>query len=92
MIEENEIDECIARFLSGEAKPEEAMALEDWRELSTANEQYFARCCMVFGYPHSSESDDQPAWEEIKKSWSLPAAYKERVFLNGRPASPPRWL
>jgi ferric-dicitrate binding protein FerR (iron transport regulator) len=82
MIEENEIDECIARFLSGEAKPEEAMALEDWRELSTANEQYFARCCMVFGYPHSSESDDQPAWEEIKKKLEFTGRIQRASFLK----------
>lgn len=82
MIEENEIDERIARFLSGEANPEEAMALEDWRELSAANQQHFARCCMVFGYPYSSETNDQTAWKEIKKSLGFTGRIQRANFLK----------
>ena len=82
MIEKTEIDECIARFLSGEAKPEEAIALEDWIELSGANKQYFAGCCIVFGYPHYSESSDQSMWKEIEKNLGATGRIRTAIFFK----------
>lgn len=41
---EEHIDELIAKYLAGEASPEEAILLDDWKTASPANEQYFVSC------------------------------------------------
>lgn len=37
----NEMDDIITKYLCGEASPEEALMLEDWRNTSTFNNEYF---------------------------------------------------
>jgi transmembrane sensor len=42
------IDELIAKYLSGEALPDEAMMLDDWKDMSDENLRYFNECEQVF--------------------------------------------
>ena len=48
MTSDFEIDNLVSKFLSGEATPEEAMLLEDWKAESLANKSYFDRSATVF--------------------------------------------
>ncbi len=42
------IDELIAKYLSGNAVPDEAILLDEWRALSKDNEAYFSACAKAF--------------------------------------------
>lgn len=52
MSEHNEhITELIARYFAGEASPEEAIALDEWKALSDENLAYFNACGQAMGVP-----------------------------------------
>ena len=65
------IDQLIARYLAGEALPEEAVQLDDWLDLSLENQRYFAQMQRV--YREAKPSVDQPtydanaAWVRVKE-------------------------
>jgi transmembrane sensor len=64
------IDELISKFLSGEASPDEAMLLEDWKNDRPENLLYYISSEKMFafiqGEAPSSEPDSQLAWEKIR--------------------------
>lgn len=47
-MEEISRDELISKYLAGEARPEEAMELEDWKEQSLENMAYYLECEKLF--------------------------------------------
>lgn len=52
MNEHNEhINELIARYFAGEALPEEAIELDEWKALSEENLAYFNACGQIMGAP-----------------------------------------
>lgn len=78
MIEVENIDELLSKFFSGEASPEEAMLLEDWKADHPDNLNYFKKNEKVFAllYPgnNSSEPDSHSAWEKVKNKMEGSAA------------------
>lgn len=68
------IDQLIARYLAGEALPEEAVQLDDWLDLSEDNLRYFTQMQKVFS--EAKASTIQPnynadaAWSKVKKGMS----------------------
>jgi len=62
------IDQLIARYLAGEALPEEAVQLDDWLELSEDNRHYFAQMQKV--YRADAALADQPAYN-ADAAWSM---------------------
>lgn len=46
---EEHIDELIVKYLSGEASPEEAIMMDEWRNQSVANERYFVTSSELLG-------------------------------------------
>ncbi|HET6227553.1 MAG TPA: FecR domain-containing protein [Bacteroidia bacterium] len=80
MIDLNNIDDLISKFLSGEAEPQEALWLEDWKSENPANLSYFNHCKNIFetvnGYKQTDQAiDTTAAWEKIKPM--LSSAKKE---------------
>jgi ferric-dicitrate binding protein FerR (iron transport regulator) len=74
------IDELIGKFLSGEASPEEAMLLEDWKEESAGNLQYFEDCKKVFEAAAGIQSPDidvQSAWEKVSTEAGIGGKVKQ---------------
>lgn len=69
MINREDIDELISKFLSGEASPEEAMLLEDWKEEAPENRAYYEESEKLFSSirpsDDSSEIDTARAWEIV---------------------------
>lgn len=63
------IDELIAKFLSGECSPDEAIRLEEWKARSLANEDHFEASKKVFnvisGNTVSYPVDVDGAWNKI---------------------------
>lgn len=60
------INELIARFLSGEALPEEALLLEDWRKENSGNEKYYRQMESIFyGSRERLAIDEGRAWDKI---------------------------
>lgn len=65
----NNIDDLIGKFLTGEASPEEAMFLEDWKNESAENLNYFNNCKKIFDGPAKISNagiDKKLAWNKIK--------------------------
>lgn len=64
------IDELIGKFLAGEASPEEALELEDWKALGNENLRYWDECLALHeitspGLTTSAVNTDA-AWEKMQ--------------------------
>lgn len=64
------IDELIGKYLSGEATPEEAIFLDEWRMQDPENARHFAQLEKLF---HAASGENQPndfntdaAWERVQ--------------------------
>lgn len=71
MIDLNNIDALISKFLSGEAEPQEALWLEDWKSQNPANLNYYNHCKNIFetinGYKQTVEViDTAVAWNKVR--------------------------
>jgi transmembrane sensor len=71
VIDLNNIDAVISKFLSGEAEPQEALWLEDWKSESPANLSYYNHCKNIFetinGYNQTDEViNTAAAWTKVK--------------------------
>lgn len=62
---EEHIDELIAKYLAGEAMPDEAIWLDDWKSQSEANLQYFNRAKKLFGFTLDEKMDTQKMYRNI---------------------------
>ena len=85
----HDIDALISKFFAGEASPEEAMLLEDWKSESEENALYFARSMQALGFAEPVVSTDA-AWMHVRPQlqqeapirkmnaarWLFPAAAK----------------
>lgn len=75
------IDNLISKFLSGNALPEEAMLLEDWKNENTTNQLYFLDCENIFKTNISQSNieniDDAKAWVKITQSINKEASVKQ---------------
>ncbi len=64
------IDELIIKFLSGEASPEEAILLDEWKSESPDNERYYRDSEKTISLIHTYQSaklpDTKAAWENIQ--------------------------
>ncbi|HET6255156.1 MAG TPA: FecR family protein [Puia sp.] len=66
MIRDNDIEKLITKFFSGEALPEEAMALEDWVNHSPANRLVFNQYSTFFTMPIDiSDIEKAGDWKKI---------------------------
>lgn len=67
----NNIDELIAKYLSGEASPEEAIMLDEWKMESRENLDYFASSEKSFnltgGKHHSTVINTDSAWGKVNE-------------------------
>lgn len=62
------IDHLIARYLAGEALPEEAMELDLWRSESQENEKYFSGAYTLYNGMVADQPvfNPQPAWQRLQ--------------------------
>lgn len=65
------IDELIGKYFSGEASPEEAMQLEDWKNISRENRLYYDACERLF-YSQEHRADIANAWQKIRAQITVP--------------------
>ena len=70
-----DIDALISKFLSGEATPDEAILLEDWKHKDMLNQLYYTDCENAFNAINGTESnysviDTKAAWEKVKPQLS----------------------
>lgn len=91
MININNIDDLIGKFLSGEASPEEAMLLEDWKNDHPDNLLYYSNSEKMFSLFHNENvagnSDSKLAWEKIKNKIEVPV----KIIPVNRKASTTWW-
>ena len=62
------IDDLISKFLAGDASPEEAMLLEDWKNANATNNAYYLECEKVFNLIDNQsdiEFDTELGWNKI---------------------------
>lgn len=78
-----EIDALISKYLLGEASPEEAMHLEDWRNASPENETMYQESLRSMGLVEQVVSADS-AWNKIRPQINKQAViiplYKRAAF------------
>jgi transmembrane sensor len=71
-----EIDEQIIRYLQGEASPEEAMWLEDWKQRSADNQALFDQSERLYAYTHEKPEfatpDVSARWKALEKTLPEP--------------------
>lgn len=70
MIKIENIDELLSKFFSGEASPEEAMLVEDWKNDHPDHLQYYLDSEKMFAILHheniTAEPDSVQAWQKIR--------------------------
>lgn len=85
------IDQLIARYLAGEALPEEAVQLDDWLELSPGNRGYFAQVEQVYRKAHPLAQhpfyNSEIAWAKVKAGMRGAAPIAKVVPLYKRYAA-----
>ncbi|HEX5154785.1 MAG TPA: FecR family protein [Parafilimonas sp.] len=93
-----EINDLISKFLAGEASPEEAIQLEDWKAASVDNKAHFEGATKIFASTNINEAETkQQAWIKVKteidkkensikitrlKWWKLGIAASVIVFIS----------
>ena len=65
-----DIEVLISKFLSGEATPDEAILLEDWKHKDVLNQLYYTDCERAFHAingtePDYSVIDTEDAWKKV---------------------------
>jgi ferric-dicitrate binding protein FerR (iron transport regulator) len=64
-LNEEHIDDLIAKYLAGEAGPEEAIWLDDWKDQSEDNLRHFNKAKQVFGFTLDQRFDAQKMYQSI---------------------------
>ncbi len=71
------INDLIAKFLSGNATPEEAILLEDWKAQSIDNQTYFIQCEKTYSLINASaplnKINTPNAWAKVQQAIEPPA-------------------
>jgi ferric-dicitrate binding protein FerR (iron transport regulator) len=81
MTDDIDIHVLLSQFLAGEASPEEAMRLEDWKTASVTNQSYFESCTIIYGLPKLQESKER-VWRKLKSAMENPANNRKITFLK----------
>ena len=78
-------DELIARYLAGEASPEEAIALHDWQRLP-GNQLHFKKLQQTW---HDAYPLQRPRAVDYKKAWDNMASKREneKIFIKENSSS-----
>jgi ferric-dicitrate binding protein FerR (iron transport regulator) len=77
------IEALIVAYLHGEASPDQAIALDAWRQAAPGNERHFIQVCMLYGKnPAAYDWNADTAWDQIK-----PKSAKVIPFKS----TPQRW-
>jgi len=71
VVDNEHIDQLIARYLAGEASPEEAVLLDDWVEQSADNKRYFDQLRLLFNQGRGVSAT--PVFN-VDAAWSTVAA------------------
>lgn len=66
MTDQEKKDIIIAKFLAGEATPEEALWLNDWKNESQENNLYFEQCLRLSGLGAMDDVDTVKAWKQVE--------------------------
>ena len=84
-LEETYIDELIAKYLAGEASPEEAILLDDWKNESKDNEAYFMSSSKIWQQSAHHPIDTSALYERIR----VQAKLKKTPFIFTLPTLSP---
>ncbi len=66
MVEKQDFEALIVRYLEGMANPEEAMQLEDWKIKSSENQKLYDHYEQLFSEHKFQEVDTDAAWHKVK--------------------------
>lgn len=81
-----EIEELISKFLTGEASPEEAMRLEDWKDENPSNKKIYEESEKAFhlisNEKTQQEFSSEKAWEKVKPQLNETTKKENTRFLS----------
>ncbi len=76
------IDELLAKYFAGEALPEEAMFIDDWKATSDDNQLYFTNAQHIFNVKFK-KVDEQKLFAEIVKKSNINTTHEPKRFSLG---------
>lgn len=80
-----EIEILIGLFLNGEATPEQAIELEDWKSMSEENKQLFNEIEKVYALTHDVPTfvvkDENQAWKNVERKMQNSAPKKQNWYI-----------
>lgn len=80
-----EIEILIGLFLNGEATPEQAMELEDWKAMSEENRQLFNEIEKVYSLTHDVPTfvvkDEHQAWRNVEEKINSTPTKKQNWYI-----------
>lgn len=90
-----EIDALIVRYLNGEASPDEAMLLEDWKHKRPENNEHFLKMEKTYAATYGADtyvsSSKGSAWKvienEIKPQAKIVPLWKKPLFITAAAAA-----
>jgi transmembrane sensor len=74
------IDDLIAKYLSGEALPEEAILLDDWKQLSEDNMRYFTESSQAFDMEINGYTNTQELFRKVLSQIEVPEKKQAKVI------------
>jgi transmembrane sensor len=76
LIKIENIDDLLGKFFSGEASPEEAMLLDDWKNETAENLRHYKNSEKLFALLHQEHAAVEPntalAWKKVKQKIEAP--------------------
>jgi transmembrane sensor len=79
---EEHIDELIAKYLAGEALPDEAIWLDDWKNQSEANSLYFNRSKKALQFTLDEHIDTDKLFQRITQQQQTRPVYKLNRYFT----------
>lgn len=81
----DEIEMLIGLFLNGEATPEQAMELEDWKSMHEENQQLFNEMEKVYALTHDvpmyAVKNEDEAWKNVERRMPVDAPKRRNRYL-----------
>ncbi|MBP9185696.1 MAG: FecR domain-containing protein, partial [Bacteroidia bacterium] len=77
------IDELLAKYFAGEALPEEAMFIDDWKAVSYENQSYFTNAQHIFNIKFKKVDERKLFSEIIKEANNINSTKEPKRFSIG---------
>ena len=82
-LDNQHIDELLAKYFAGEALPEEALFIDDWKAVSDENQSYFTNAQHIFNIKFKKVDEHKLFAEIIKEANNINSSKEPKRFSIG---------